>query len=333
MEFIAAFLTAFFVWVFAFHWMTGARARAREWAGDLLLELEHPTIRRTRVLLLVLGSLVVLPITAACVLLVAVDGPALVFPWAMTVLVMCLLSQSLLVRWELRERGIVTLSGARAMLVPWARIKYCKWTRATANLFVQCRWSVYSYKVQPDQMESATAVLIRRVRLRDSTGKVLNPEFEPPRDPDDSGEPTGSYAGEAEPFQFQFTLRTLLLLMLLASSAFSWLGIRYQRSTRQTEVLAELQEYRPNVLYRGGYVTDLSFLWSPSRPRDEDLVHLNRLTKLEELDLRHAPVTDAGLVHLQNLTKLERLDLRGTQVTEEGVRRLQQALPDTKILH
>ncbi len=35
--------------------------------------------------------------------------------------------------------------------------------------------------------------------------------------------------------------------------------------------------------------------------------------------------------HLQGLTKLEKLWLRHTQVTDEGLRKLKQALPNCKI--
>jgi len=49
------------------------------------------------------------------------------------------------------------------------------------------------------------------------------------------------------------------------------------------------------------------------------------------LQARDSAVTDAGLLHLAKLTKLHELNLRGTGVTERGVKQIQQALPDCKI--
>ncbi len=357
MELIAALLTAFLFWLFLFHCARSAAVRSRQRAGGLLLNLGRSIRRRRWILGLVVAGLLIVAYTAFLFTFDAFHSPLMVFNWAMMVLNFGILPLSLMAHCELHDRGILSLAGMRAMLVPWDRIQYCKWITAPQNLFVQCRWTVYSHKVQPDQVQLATAILTQRVVLRDSRGEVLNPEFKRADDRAEADGPTNWHATESEPFRFQFTLRTLLLLMLVASSAFSWLGIRYQRSKQQSEILAEFQEFKPDVHYRGGYVTFLSFIKSPSKPGDEDLVHLKKLTRLEWLTLWQAPITDAGLehlkelrhlksltlygaritdaglVHLEGLTGLENLDLTGTQVTDEGVQRLQRALPDTEILH
>ena len=49
--------------------------------------------------------------------------------------------------------------------------------------------------------------------------------------------------------------------------------------------------------------------------------------------LSNTRVNDAGLVHLERLTKLEQLTLFDTKVTAAGVKKLQQALPKCKIAH
>jgi hypothetical protein len=64
---------------------------------------------------------------------------------------------------------------------------------------------------------------------------------------------------------------------------------------------------------------------------DDDLLHLEHLTRVQWLSLEGTPITDAGLKHLTSLTRLEWLGLKRTQVTDAGVKKLQQALPNCKI--
>ena len=51
---------------------------------------------------------------------------------------------------------------------------------------------------------------------------------------------------------------------------------------------------------------------------DTGLMHIQNLTRLQELDLSDTQVTDAGLVHLKRLTALSNLNLSGTWVTGAG---------------
>ncbi|MEN6493633.1 MAG: leucine-rich repeat domain-containing protein, partial [Thermoguttaceae bacterium] len=87
--------------------------------------------------------------------------------------------------------------------------------------------------------------------------------------------------------------------------------------------LAEMLPGRPVVSVDFSHIESLT---------DAGLVHLQGLTHLQSLDLRHTSITDAGLEHLKGLAQLRSLNLAGTQVTEEGVKRLQQALPECLIL-
>ena len=57
---------------------------------------------------------------------------------------------------------------------------------------------------------------------------------------------------------------------------------------------------------------------------EEDLTLLERLTKLECLDLMHSDVTDAALAHLRPLRALKQLLVRGAGITDEGLKRLGQ---------
>jgi len=170
---------------------------------------------------------------------------------------------------------------------------------------------------------------------------------------------------------YQFSLRRLLLFVLLLCLPLSWLAFRLEQTWRDKAVLAHFAEYDYNAYWRYsslmekeanetpfGYVFDLR-IWGNERsaPEDDDLDHLTGLSGLESLTISYSPgVTDAGLVHLGKLTKLESLRLNGctnvgddglkhlkklsrlkrlivseTSVTNEGVERLQRALPHCEI--
>ena len=68
---------------------------------------------------------------------------------------------------------------------------------------------------------------------------------------------------------------------------------------------------------------DVELLWfAYAEISDDDLRHLEGLTKVRRLDLPHTPVSDEALVHLRGLTKLEYLGLGATSVTNDGLRHL-----------
>lgn len=58
---------------------------------------------------------------------------------------------------------------------------------------------------------------------------------------------------------------------------------------------------------------------------------LKGLTRLQRLNLEGTKVADAGLVHLKGLTRLKTLSLARTQVTDAGVKELKAALPNCRI--
>lgn len=106
--------------------------------------------------------------------------------------------------------------------------------------------------------------------------------------------------------RFRFSLRTLLIVVVVLSLPLGWLGgclaqIRQQRST-----LEHLEKYDPIVEWRFGYLVRLGF--------------------------HGTPLTDAELKHIKRLTELRHLYLDGTHVTEQGVNGLQKALPDCEII-
>ena len=160
----------------------------------------------------------------------------------------------------------------------------------------------------------------------------------------------------------RFSLRTLLVVMLLLGVLFGVLGSMAQEARRQRKVVADLREMGAQFVFSGeepsmpelldiGYcrrVIECHF----DNPQVADVTPLAELKNLRWLDLECTQVAD--VTPLAELKKLEGLDLSGTQVadvtplaelknlnvlylvntqvTDEQVNDLQQALPDCTII-
>ncbi len=124
---------------------------------------------------------------------------------------------------------------------------------------------------------------------------------------------------------FQYTLRTLLLLMTACAV---WMGRYVHRARLQKRSVAAIREY-------GGWVRyDFQFNYFT----DEGMRHASRAPRLEELwvcgrEVRENPITDEGLAHLQKLQRLKELGIQHTQVTAEGIQAFTSALPACRIAH
>lgn len=143
----------------------------------------------------------------------------------------------------------------------------------------------------------------------------------------------------------QFSLRTLLVFVLLVSIGMSWFAARRQWVKRQWEAVEAVM--KPNASSGSGDRLQIQTtipLWVSKWTRpilgegffsnvvavqcsrsfsDDEASHLKVLTALTVLDVYSPQVTDAGLEHLEGLTNLKRLDLSGTQVTDAGLEHLE----------
>jgi len=78
-----------------------------------------------------------------------------------------------------------------------------------------------------------------------------------------------------------------------------------------------------DVIVHVGRLTQLQeLILTDSSVGDVGLAHLSGLTRLSSLDLRFTLVTDTGLVHLKRLTALESLDLSRNRITDAGLAHL-----------
>lgn len=156
----------------------------------------------------------------------------------------------------------------------------------------------------------------------------------------------------------QFSLRSLLALVLVASVALSWLGVGLRRARQQRHAIDRLRQLRARVYYdyeyagEGKWVHDAELpgpAWLREllgedffiRPRliglggsnidDSSMPCFECLTELRSLDLVETRITDAGLMHLSGLTKLEELLLWGNDIGDAGLAHLE-SLKDLKRL-
>ncbi|MFC1596696.1 leucine-rich repeat domain-containing protein [Planctomycetota bacterium] len=138
--------------------------------------------------------------------------------------------------------------------------------------------------------------------------------------------------------RFQYSLRTLLVVMLLVSIGMSWLAVRRHRVRRQREAVEAIKELGGRVQSEEGTQVppwlrellgdDFFFLkvhtidLNATPVTGARLEHLKGLKYLRMLDLNGTQVTDAGLEHLKGMTSLQELNLNGTQVTDAGLEHL-----------
>lgn len=143
--------------------------------------------------------------------------------------------------------------------------------------------------------------------------------------------------------RYQYRLRTLLIVMLLASIGMSWFAVKMQRATRQREAVEAIESLGGWVVYDCG--RDNSEPRGPAWMRtllgrdllgkaeivclsdlpvdDEALERLKGLHHLLFLELNNTGITDIGVEHIEALTTMQGLWLGNTQVTDAGLMQLQ----------
>ena len=142
--------------------------------------------------------------------------------------------------------------------------------------------------------------------------------------------------------RFQFSLRSLLVFVLLVSICMSWLGVKMERARKQREAVEVIEEAGGAVTYDYEMASPVSsvpiwmrellgedFFFDVLEVRaigadldNAGLEPLKELTGLQMLYLNGTKVTGAGLEHLNGLANLQWLDLNGTKVTDAGLEHL-----------
>ncbi|MBC8872532.1 MAG: hypothetical protein H8E44_24120 [Planctomycetes bacterium] len=113
---------------------------------------------------------------------------------------------------------------------------------------------------------------------------------------------------------YQFGLRTLLVLILVAGVGLGWLGVKVQQTRKHRAAVAKLQESGVTITFDDdGWAKTIDFpnseLTADAPVLDVAIVPLKDLPKLDELTLEQTRITDVGLEHLAGLKNLRVLDL------------------------
>ena len=145
--------------------------------------------------------------------------------------------------------------------------------------------------------------------------------------------------------RFQFSIRSLLLFVVVVAVVCSWLAVKMQQARRQREAVEAVEkgdgwaDYDYEIDADGNSLPGTPEPSGPSwlrnllgvdflsdvrqldydRATDAELMHLKGLTSLEILRFFGAQFTDTGLMHLEGLTSLETLRFDTTQVTDAGL--------------
>jgi Leucine-rich repeat (LRR) protein len=140
--------------------------------------------------------------------------------------------------------------------------------------------------------------------------------------------------------RFQFSIRSLLVLVIGVAVPCSWLAVEIRAAKRQKEVveaivkvggvldwdleprLAWLRNLLGDDFFMDGYQVDFGIMQPYPVVTDSDLEHLVWMSQLRKLNLDGAQITDAGLEHLKVLTQLEGLMLGRTKITDAGLQHI-----------
>jgi hypothetical protein len=133
----------------------------------------------------------------------------------------------------------------------------------------------------------------------------------------------------------QFSLRTLMLVVLMVSVPLGWFGMKVRVAEREDAAVDAIQALGGGISYRSDdlptpawiprrhAVKVLAVFLGETQTTDADLgrlkEHLRTLPHMEELKLQKTRITDAGLEHLEEFTNLEELDLSSTPISDAGL--------------
>ena len=139
---------------------------------------------------------------------------------------------------------------------------------------------------------------------------------------------------------FQYSLRTLFVLALLACIGMGWVAVEMQRVRKEREAVEAIERLGGMVLWSSAEIPQESrgraclrkllgddYFVHPNMvviSDDAAMEYLTELTQLEYVGLHGTQITDAGLAHLKGLTRLSELYIEDhTQVTDAGLRHLE----------
>jgi hypothetical protein len=139
----------------------------------------------------------------------------------------------------------------------------------------------------------------------------------------------------------QFSLKGLMLLVVVAAIPCGWLKWKMVRKARERVAVAEIErvggqvgydwegkkeppgsEWLRKLLGDDFFSSVVGVELQGHHVTDEWLTHLEPLSDLSKVSIHSADITDVGLAHLARLSNLTDLSLPDTQVTDKGLEHL-----------
>ena len=109
------------------------------------------------------------------VLAECLDQPWMTFLWLVLLAQYGLFPLLMAQAGEVRQQGLVWITGFKTTFMPWQTIQHCKWTKSSGRLQVQLQQRMREYPVPADQVNSATSVLCRFRRGAGPGGRSHQP--------------------------------------------------------------------------------------------------------------------------------------------------------------
>jgi len=133
---------------------------------------------------------------------------------------------------------------------------------------------------------------------------------------------------------YQFSLRTLLILVTLAAVVCSWYAVEMQQAAKRRAAIDKIEKLGGSVKYYDASDPNAPgeplrwFSWFRRLHGDE---YLGNAVAADFVFVSPLNI-DAGLLHLRSLPEVEVLWFSDLQVTDEDVKALQQEFPNCRII-
>lgn len=136
---------------------------------------------------------------------------------------------------------------------------------------------------------------------------------------------------------FQFSLRTLLIVMALASI---YCGFRFSAAVRQRATLSTLRSAGVPIAYDHRTASWLEGIFGPEMfgtvrkvtlRSDAEVAQLAALPQVTQILVLGSGITDEAVEHLATLRQLEQLTVYSTCITAAAIDRLRNSLPNCEV--
>jgi hypothetical protein len=244
------------------------------------------------------------------------------------------------IAFEIRKQGLLAMwkKLKHKILLPWQKISYGEWIASNNNLTLHYKDSTTTYQLHPADVNKSLEILGRFIEIRNEQGEVIFAGKPEPM----SNEETAALEKYQNRNPYQFSIRSMLLLMVVVAWGAGWFAVAQEYNRLQLNALNALTRFSPNHYNGPGRsVTYMDFSQkillaapaSPTPPKitDAEISLIKPFHRLKTLRLSQSDITDAAIPDLIALKSLTHLAIYKTKITPEGAKRLRKEMPQTTI--